>query len=293
MASYYYHSTIRKYVILFGNMFNDITVKRFDANLNVSHTEIVPIGYGPSQKFLRRTEENPDTKRPIAIQLPRMAFQVTGLTFDPSRKISPVNKISVQNQNDPDKRTTVFVPIPYNISFTLDIMFKNIDDGMQIIEQILPYFRNHQSHSVELLPNMNLFLDIKTILNDVSLEDNFEGSYDEKRTIIWTLNFTMQGWFFGPYNISGVIKRAQVDFFIPPGSGEITDADVKDTPRIARNVTIPGLTTDGKPTTSPDNTIPYKDITSTDDYGYIEVYDEFNDGKKYDPVSGNDKNVKN
>lgn len=289
--AYYYHSTLRKYVILFGSMFDDIMIKRFDADKKVAHAEKVPLGYGPSQKAIRRVDENPDTKRPIAIQLPRMSFQFTGLEFDPTRKISPVHKISVQSGTDPDKRKSTFVPIPYNIKFTLNVMFKNIDDGMQIIEQIIPYFRNHRSASVELLPNMNYFLNVNTIMNAVDIEDTYEGPYDEKRTLVWNLEFTMQGWFFGPESIGGVIKRAQVDFFLPSGSDPITESDIKNTPRMARVVDTPGLTLDGKPTTRQEDSIPYSQITSEDDYGFIETFTEYDDGKKYNPKIGNDVNV--
>ena len=163
MFGYFSHGIIRKHVIVFGSMFNDITIERKNAGTRVQ-TLAVPIAYGPKQKFLVRLEADPNLDREIAISLPRLGFELAGITYDPSRKLNSTQKNSYVF-SDKTLLRTQYTPVPYNIDFILSIMVKNADDGTQILEQILPYFKPEWNISVNLIPEMKIAMDVPTILN--------------------------------------------------------------------------------------------------------------------------------
>lgn len=204
----FYHKTLRKNVALFGTLFNDIYINREGTNGETVETIRVPITYGPKEKTLARVNEDPNLDRPYSITLPRMSFEMTGMQYDPSRKLATTNKgYAVQDttgSSSADKLKYMYNPVPYNINFTLYVMARYAEDGTRILEQILPYFAPEWTATVNLIPEMNVALDIPTIIQDVSLSDSYEGSMMETRTIIWTINFTMKTYLFGP------IRRAQV-----------------------------------------------------------------------------------
>ena len=205
---------LRKYVIYFGTVFNNIWLNRYDLNDNLIQRSKVPINYGPRDKFLARKEGNDDLRRPIAIQLPRMAFEMVDLQYDPTRRLNPVNKFKVVDPNDPSKYLTQYSPVPYNIVFRLSIMVKNVLDGTYIVEQILPYFGPMWQATLTVNEDMNLKHDVPIILNDVTQEDTYEGYFEQRRAIIWTLTFTMKAWFFGPVlsQDTGIIKQIDLNF---------------------------------------------------------------------------------
>lgn len=211
MFGYFSHGLIRKYVIVFGSMFNDLTVQRNSGSSRIQ-TLAVPIAYGPKQKFLVRLDTDPNLDREIAISLPRIGFELSGISYDSNRKLNSAQK-NTYDHTDKNFRKTQYTPVPYNIDFTMSIFVKNADDGTQILEQILPYFKPEWNMSVNLVPEMNIKMDIPTVLNSVDLEDTYDGDFQTRRAIIWNLNFTMKGYLYGPVSNQGVIKRISVDIY--------------------------------------------------------------------------------
>jgi len=269
---------LRKYVITFGNLFNDIIVQRFNSAGTRIQSIAVPIAYGPKEKFLARINSNPDLEDDVAIQLPRIGFEMTGMTYDPTRKLAKTQQnraIGTSNQN----LRTQFNSAPYNIDFALSIFVKNADDGVQIIEQILPFFTPDFTPSVKLLPSMNLTFDIPVVLQSVAMEDAYEGSFEERRALVYTLNFTMKGYILGPVQTTGVIKRVQVD----------THTDIPlDTARSTRVTVTPGLLANGSPTTNSSASIASSLISANSDFGIAEDFFFFTDGRTYSPTAGVD-----
>lgn len=220
------HNILRKMVIYFGTLFNNIWLNRYDLQGNLIQTSKVPLNYGPREKFLARLEGNPELDRKIAIQLPRITFEMTGLYYDSTRKMPSMNKVTVQNPNDPTGVRYQYSPVPYNIIFTMSIMVKNVADGTFIVEQILPFFGPTWQATLNLNPDMNLKYDVPITLDSVEQVDTYEGTFTERRAIIWTLNFTMKTWFFGPtYSANtGIIKNIDVNLSVPNLGISVNDA---------------------------------------------------------------------
>ena len=281
MFSYFRHQTIRRYIALFGSYFDDITVQRYDRNGNHIQTLGVPIAYGPKQKWLVRLDADANLDRDIAVQVPRMGFELTSISYDPERKLNTTQKNFYVSSSDNTVNKTQYVPIPYNIDIILSIYVKNAEDGTQIVEQILPYFRPEWNNSVNLIPEMNIAMDVPTILNSVDIEDTYESDFLNRRALIWNMNFTMKGYLFGPVSTSGVITRTQIDFH--------ANTDISNSARVARVVTVPGLLANGSPTTNRSASISRNLIKSTDDYGFASNTFFYNDGLKYNPVTGRDE----
>jgi hypothetical protein len=281
MFSYFRHQTIRRYIALFGSYFDDITVQRYDRNGNHIQTLGVPIAYGPKQKWLVRLDADANLDRDIAVQVPRMGFELTSISYDPERKLNTTQKNFYVSSSDNTVNKTQYVPIPYNIDIILSIYVKNAEDGTQIVEQILPYFRPEWNNSVNLIPEMNIAMDVPTILNSVDIEDTYESDFLNRRALIWNMNFTMKGYLFGPVSTSGVITRTQIDFH--------ANTDISNSARVARVVTVPGLLANGSPTTNSSASISRNLIKSTDDYGFASNTFFYNDGLKYNPVTGRDE----
>ena len=246
------HGTLRKYIIYFGTLFNNIWVKRYDSDGNLIQNMKVPLNYGPHEKFLARLEGNPDLQRPIAMQLPRMAFEITGITYDSNRKLPMTNKITAPDPSDPTGVVYQYMPVPYNIDMTLKIMVKNAEDGTYIIEQILPYFNPMWSATLNLVPQMGIKHDIPITLDNIVCEDTYEGDFMSRRAIIWTLNFTLKGYFFGP-TISAntaIIKEIDVNISIPPGNVLMEYATQNNSPPSVSLEIFPGQYSNGQPANS-------------------------------------------
>ena len=288
-GSQFYHQSLRKYVIMFGNMFNDIVVKQYNRDGTTASAVGVPIAYGPKEKFLTRTTQDPNLDQQISIQLPRLAFEMTTLNYDGSRRLNGKGKniVVVADKNKADYQ---HMPVPYDMTFNLYAYVRNADDGAQILEQIVPYFGPEWTNTVKLIPGMNINMDIPTVLNTVSIEDTYDGSFENRRAIIYTLDFTVKGYFYGPVRRQGVIKRAQVDFgVVANSSGKITLQDVARTGRSSRVVVTPGLLANGSPTTNSAASIPYSQIAANSNYGFASNTFFFTDGFKYNPRTGNDE----
>lgn len=262
----FYWGSIRQYVILFGSLLNDIYIQRFDANNNLTQTIKVPVSYGPREKFLTRIQQNPDLQRQIDQILPRMAFEITSMTYDGERKLNTIGR-NVNLSADQNKFYSQYNPVPYNLDITLSIMTKNADDGTRIVEQILPFFKPEWTTTVTTIPQLGLTMDIPVILNSVKLEDTYDGSFEKRRAIIWTLGFTLKGQIYGPLNTSGQIKEVFTNLYVPTTN---TAAEgVGDTPIAITTEITPGLTANGKPTSNASLSIPFSQISANSDYGFI------------------------
>jgi len=207
LGSHFYNSIVRKNIIAFGTLFNNITMKSTDPDSgDVLEETKVPLAYGPKQKFLVRLTDS--TTRKVAITLPRLYFEMTGIDYDPTRKTSPVQKYKTIVDDNGDEIRIQYVPVPYNINFELGVIAKSQDDALQIVEQILPYFQPSFSLTLNMIPDMNEKRDVAVVLNNIGSEDEWDDSFMERRYIAYTFNFTMKSFLYGPYNTSDVIKKA-------------------------------------------------------------------------------------
>lgn len=217
----------------------------------------VPISYGPAQKFLSRIQQDPNLDAP-AIVLPRMAFEIRNIQYDGTRKLPRTQKITLQGTDGKTKHT--FVPVPYNIDIELSIMAKYLEDGYKILEQIVPYFTPDWTIAMKILDGTETPFDIPVVLQSTTLEDTYESDYSTRRSLIWTLTFTMKVWFFGPDKPKKLIK------FIHIGMHDNMDETLDPVEVI---LIQPGLTANGTPTTKISETIPWQDIEIDDDWGTI------------------------
>ena len=213
LGDYYYHSIIRKTLVSFGTLFNQIYIRHQDANDGSVGEMKVPLAYGPSQKFLARLEQNPDLNRAVQIPLPRMSFEMNGITYDPTRKVSVTQTFKAIDDNNTVKK--VFMPVPYNIGFELNIMCKLNDDALQILEQILPFFQPSFNVTIELVDSIGEKKDVPIVLDSMNFTDDYEGDYSTRRALIYTLQFTAKSYLFGPIaeSTDGLIRKVQVDYY--------------------------------------------------------------------------------
>ena len=276
----YYNGLLRKYVIMFGNLFNDIVVQRLDSNNNRVQAISVPIAYGPKEKFLVRISADPDLDRQVAVQLPRMGFEIQGLVYAPQRKLaSSLKNVHIQDTDDGNVVKTQFVPVPYDINFMLSIFVKNADDGTQILEQIVPYFTPEWTSTVKVIPEMSISMDIPTTLQGITIEDTYEGDFDTRRAVIWNLDFLVKGYLYGPVTKSGIIKRAIVNYYVPPikstlypsantANNLIQQSEIGDSTLAQRVVLTPGLLANGSPTSNAAASISIAGINANDNWDY-------------------------
>lgn len=264
----FYFSTIRKYVIVFGTLFNDVRISRHDANNNLVDFIKVPLSYAPKEKMLARLENDPNIDRPFSTLLPRMSFEISGIEYDHDRKLHNVGRVVVKDTNS-NKSKAQYNPVPYDINFTLYVYAKNAEDGTKIVEQILPFFTPDWTPTVNLIPEMNVKMDVPVVLNNISIEDTYEGDFKTRRAIIWTLNFTLKGYIYGPIKTSSVIKFANTTFYIASTpDGQIQSAVGNTNPSV-RTTVRPGLTANGTPTSNVELSVPLSEIEADDDFGFI------------------------
>jgi len=269
-VSHFYNSTTRKYITLFGTRFNKITITRDDLNNQEAQRLIVPIAYGPWQKFLSRITQDPDFGKKSAITLPRMSFELNSLMYDGVRKIPATQRIIKTNALEVnDSRTFQWTAAPYNLDFSLYVMTKYSEDALKIVEQILPFFRPEWTGTVNLIDGIDP-IDIPIVLNSISNEELYEGGYEDRRSVLWTLNFTMKGWYFGPDRTRKVIKFTDTRFW--------TDVNESKDPEEGVRV-YPGLTANGTPTTDAEETVFYGDIEFGDDWGVIRIITDNPEGE--------------
>ena len=266
----WYFGLIRKYVTIFGTLFNDILINRVDSSDNTTKTIKVPIAYGPKERYLTRQSQNDDLLRPISLVYPRMAFEITDIRYDSDRKLSTIGK-STTGSSDKGNLHTQNNPVPYNISFRLSIIARNSDDALRIVEQIIPYFTPNLNVSANLISEMNYGnITLPLTLNDVGQEELYEGDFTSKEYIIWTLDFTLKAFLYGPTNESKVIKEIFVNFKIP--DGDITTSAIATTETEEHIYIRPGKTAGNTATSNAAASVAVANINSTDAYGFIVEY---------------------
>lgn len=212
----FYWGTIRKAIVAFGNVFNNIFIDRRDSNGDVAQTIRVPLSYAPRHKFLAITATLPDSEiTKTQVTLPRMAFEMTRIAYDGDRKISLVRKNCNQISGS-NARNSQYSPVPYDVDISLYLYSKNQDDALQVVEQILPYFNPDLNVTVNAIPALELTNDIPIILNNIDYQDDYEGDFTDRRSIFWTFNFTLKLNLFGPLSTEGVIKSVNARVFNNP-----------------------------------------------------------------------------
>ena len=267
LGQQFYHETMRKIVVSFGTLFNNIQIVRKNSTGTIVQSMKVPLAYGPQQKFLARLNADPALGAKVAVTLPRLGFEMNGITYDPSRKLNRVQKFRKvkSSGDDSGKLDTQYMPVPYNIEFTLYAMAKNSDDALQIVEQILPYFQPDYTLTVNDMADMGIKRDVPIILNSVSYEDNYQGDFTERRAIIYTLTFTAKFYLYGPVTSAGVIKTVQVD--------QYTDLPDQSPRREQRYTVTPSPAT----------------ADADDDFGFNETTSFFQDSKQRNETTGSDE----
>jgi len=264
IGSYFYNSSLRKIIVAFGQVFNNITVHRQNSSGAITAKIRVPLAYAPKEKFMVRLEQQPELEsREFATVLPRLGFEITGLAYDATRKGTRVQKL--KNVKDGNTMNYNYMPVPYNISLNLYCFTATAEDGLQIIEQILPYFQPDFTVTINAIPEMNIKRDVPIVLGGIQYEDSYDTSFTNRRAVIYTLGFTAKTYLYGPMSNQGVIKSTQSDIY--------TDTDVTTATRQERIVVVP------EPTSADAN----------DDFGFTTTINFYTDGKKYNSVTGNDE----
>ena len=226
LGTYYYHEIIRKTIIGFGTLFNDIFIKHENIDDSTLDETKVGLAYGPQQKFFAKIREQANLTKAVAITLPRMSFEMTSIQYDASRKSGVTQTFKASDGTNLKK---VFMPVPYNIGFNLGIMTQYNEDALQIIEQILPFFQPSFNLTVDLVSSIGEKRDIPMILDNLTFDDNYGSGYQEKRVITHTLNFTAKTFLFGPVPTSseGLIKKVQVDYAARTADRKSTSRDLR------------------------------------------------------------------
>ncbi len=266
LGQQFYHETVRNVIVAFGTMFNNINIVRKDNNGTITQSMKVPLAYGPKQKWLTRLDTDPSLASAVAITLPRLGFEIGSLTYDATRKLNRVQKFKKvkSSSSNANKLDTQFMPVPYNMDITLYAMAKNSDDALQIVEQILPFFQPDYTLTLNDMADMGIKRDVPIILNDVSYEDNYQGDFESRRAIIYTMGFTTKFYLYGPVTSSSVIKTVQVD--------QYTDLPAVTPTREQRYSVTPNPVS----------------ADADDDFGFSETSSFFQDAKNFDTTSGSD-----
>ena len=205
LGQYFYNESLRKTIIAFGSLFNDIFINRRNQAGTDVQTLKVPLAYGPKQKFMVRLDADPNLDQKVAITLPRIGFEIAGLDYDPSRKINRImkrKKVSTDADKKLKQMSTQYSPVPYNLNFELFVMTKNSDDGIQIVEQILPFFQAEYTVTIKEVPEMDVVRDVPIVLNSIGYEATYTGSFTERRVIIYTLNFVAKAYVYAAVTTS-------------------------------------------------------------------------------------------
>ena len=264
LGTQFYHESIRKIIVSFGTMFNEINLVRKDSSGSITQSMKVPLAYGPKEKFLARLRQDADLSKTVAITLPRLGFEIKNLSYDPTRKLNRVQKFKKVKGAKASQLDTQYMPVPYNLELELYIMAKQSDDALQIVEQILPYFQPDYTLTINDMTDMGIKRDVPVVLGGISYEDNYEGDFTARRALIYTLSFTAKFYLYGPVTSTKVIKTVQVDQY----------TDMPDTsPKREQRYTVTP-----KPSTA----------SAEDDFGFNETTSFFVDAKEYDLETGED-----
>ena len=274
LGTYFYHEIIRKTVISFGTLFNDIHVRHQDSTGKDISQIKVPISYGPKQKFLARLQQQPELNKAVQVTLPRISFEMNNIQYDPSRKSGIAQTFKA---NDSGKLKKVFMPVPYNLGFELNILTKLQDDSLQILEQILPFFQPGFTLTIDLVDQIGEKRDVPMVLENIAFTDDYEGNFETRRALIYTLSFTAKTYMFGPIadSTDGLIRKVQIDYY--------SDSNTRTAKREQRYTVKAAAKKDYNEDTVIDQ---YDDplIPPGDDFGFTETSTFYGDGKEYSPT---------
>ena len=277
MFEYFYHEILRKTVIAFGSLFNDISIHHTDSNGNTTNIVKVPLAYGPTQKFLARIEQSPDLNKSIAMTLPRMSFEFVGLTYDSSRKATTTQTFTSKSVSDGSEIKKAYLPVPYNMSFELSIMSKLNDDALQIVEQIIPYFQPSYNMTIKLIESINEKRDVPVVLDSITMQDDYEGNFTTRRVLIYTLRFTVKTYLFGPVSSAtkDIIKKTTVSYI----TGDTTNSPTREIvysaqPRAIKNYTGTILTNLSSDITTEQTLLKVNDASSISKGDYLDIEGE-------------------
>jgi T4-like virus Myoviridae tail sheath stabiliser len=256
----FYHGTTRKYIVLFGTIFNDIVITREDAEGNTVDSIKVPLTYAPKDKMLARVMQDPNLDKETAITLPRMSFEYKAPMYDGDRKLNTLNWTARKDDTDANKFMRMYEPVPMNFKFYLYVYVKNAEDGTKITEQIQPWFRPDWTAHINLIPELDISMKIPLILDSCTSEDHYDAGYLTRRALIWTLEFTLKGYLFGPIKKVPIIKFANTRFFTgtPEDSSDV----------VSMTTVTPGMFANGMPTSNAELSISPRLIEVDDDWDY-------------------------
>ena len=308
LGSTFYHQTVRKYVAVFGTLFNDLNIERKNSSGVVIEKIKVPLAYGPKQKWLLAIQESTVSRKVSAIRVPRMGFALTGLSYDSSRKLNTIGRnLAANTAAGTSSLMTQYNPVPYNFDFTLYILVKNAEDGTQILEQILPFFTPEFTVTINTIPEMGIKADVPIVLNSADVADEYEGELATARTITWTLSFSMRGYIYPDIKSGSVIKTIEVNFRIPGGEEESLETNfvilettassstssdyiLLETGNYERIMNENSSEGAGDATLKTRYTVVPSPTTAeaSSDFGFSETFEFFEDSKNFDPVTGED-----
>ena len=239
MFEYFYHEILRRTIISFGTLFNGIEIKHEDSNDKTVSVIRVPLAYGPTQKFLARLQQSPNLNKPTQITLPRMSFEFTGLQYDGSRKVTTTQTFTTRTVGVSTEVRKAYMPVPYNMAFELSVYTKLNDDMLQIVEQILPYFQPAYNLSVDLVETIGEKRDIPVVIESINMQDDYEGDFTTRRSLLYTIRFTAKTYLFGhiPSATSSardIIKKVSIGY-VADTSAKTRDLTYTVTPRAAKN----------------------------------------------------------
>jgi len=272
MFEYFYNEIFRKTIIGFGTLFNNITIKHTNESDQTVSVIKVPLAYGPTQKFLARLEQSPNLSKSTQITLPRMSFEFTGLTYDSTRKVTTTQTFLVKDADNGQEIKKTYMPVPYNMQFELSIMAKLNDDALQIVEQILPYFQPAYNLSIKLVEPIREKRDIPIVLENITMQDDYEGDFTTRRVLTYTLRFTAKTYLFGPSSSAtkDIIKKATISF----GAGDTTaqrSITYTTEPRAIKNYTGTVLTNLSEDITSTDILVRVNNASSISPKTYLDI----------------------
>jgi hypothetical protein len=245
MFEYFYHEILRRTIVSFGTLFNNINIKHTNDSDNTVSVMKVPLAYSPTQKFLARLEQVPDLNKPVQMSLPRMSFEFLGLTYDTSRKVTTTQTFLSGLSTDKTQPRKTYMPVPYNMSFELSIYTKLNDDMLQIVEQILPYFQPAYTLTVDLIDTIGEKRDVPIVFEGIEMRDEYEGDFSQRRALVYTLRFVAKTYLFGPVSdvSKDIIKKASIGFSAGDSRGSTRDLTYRVDPVATKSYTNNVVTT--------------------------------------------------
>ena len=300
LGTTYYHETIRKYVAVFGTLFNDINIQRRNSAGVITEQIKVPIEYSAKDRLLLHIRRMSTTDASVQTTLPRMGFVLNGITYDGTRKLNTMGQVFAANTAaSTSTLLKQYNPVPYNFDFELTAAVDNAEDGAQIFEQIVPFFTPEFTVSVNLVPSMNIKPDVTIVLNATSTEDSYEGDFTTRREIVWTFGFQLKGYIYPDVKSGSVTKSVIVNLRMPAEEAEVpeyiiledssdfstnyllldADAGSPTATGIMKFITETSSTSSGAAGIKSRLTVTPGpgDVTANDDFGYTETFEHFDD----------------